>query len=57
MNAPYTNTMYLTPVTESEIFNTVNQCKNKTSEDANSLSMKIIKSIICHGSKAIRVYL
>ena len=46
MDPPNDSTMYLTPVSEEEILTTVNQCKNKMSEDVNSLSMNVIKRII-----------
>ena len=46
MDPPNASSMFLTPVTETEILNIVNQCKSKTSADVNNLSMKITKHII-----------
>ena len=40
------SSMYLTPVSSDEIITTTVQCKSKTSEDYNSLSMNVIKYII-----------
>ena len=39
-------TMYLNPVSEEGIITVVVQCKNKTSEDVNNLSMNVIKNIM-----------
>ena len=38
--------MYLPPVSEQEIIHTVGECKTKTSEDLDNLSMNIVKHII-----------
>ena len=38
--------MYLNPVTDDEIINTVGQCKNEPSVDFSNLSMTVIKRII-----------
>jgi hypothetical protein len=46
LSQPNNNSMFLNPVDEQEVINTVNECKNKTSEDYDSLSMKTIKVII-----------
>ena len=37
--------MFLDPVNEQEVLETVNQCKGKSSEDCNNISMNIVKSI------------
>ena len=37
--------MFLDPVDEQEVLNTINLCKTKNSEDCNNLSMKVVKSI------------
>ena len=39
-------TMYLSPANKQEIIHTVGECKAKTSEDVDNLSMNIIKHII-----------
>ena len=38
--------MFLLPVSETEIINTVRLCKNKNSEDFNNLSMHVVKDIV-----------
>ena len=40
------NSMYLPPVNERDVLNTVGECKAKASEDVDNLSMHIIKHII-----------
>lgn len=37
--------MFLTPVEEKEVLDTVNKCNNKTSKDFNDLDMKTIKKV------------
>ena len=46
LDQPIQNSMYLLPVTEKELIDTVNQCKSKSSEDFNGLSMNVLKKII-----------
>ena len=40
-----TSCMFLDPVNEQEVLTIISQCKNKNSEDCNSLSMNIVKNI------------
>ena len=42
------STMFLKPVEEKEIIDTVNECKNKTSTDNHEIDMKIVKKVT-HG--------
>jgi len=43
------STMFLKPVEEKEIIDTVNECQNKTSTDYHEIDMKIVKKVI-HGT-------
>lgn len=40
------NSMFLNPISEVEVINTVNACKNKASMDSNDINMVIIKQVI-----------
>ena len=40
------NSMFLSPVDENEVIRVVESCKNKSSTDADGLSMNIVKHII-----------
>ena len=40
--------MFLNPVTEKEVLNTVSMCKSKTSLDCNDLNMQLLKDIFEH---------
>ena len=37
--------MFLSPVSEEELFNTIKKCHNKTSRDVNDINMKTIRSV------------
>ena len=47
MSESNNNTMFLSPVDENEVTNIVRNCKNKTSEDSNSITMKLLKEVFC----------
>ena len=38
-------TMFLSPVNENEVMNTIQKCKNKTSEDSDNITMKFLKEV------------
>ena len=46
------NSMFLLPVDENEILKIVNDCKSKSSEDSDNLSMRFVKYIFNHISKS-----
>ena len=45
MDPPNVTSMYLTPASNEKFVITVGQCKNKTSEDVNTLIVNVIKNI------------
>lgn len=47
------NSMFLSPVEESEIIQIVSKCKNKTSNDCNNVDMVVVKNVIDAISKPL----
>ena len=45
------NSIFLAPVLEQEVINITRNCKNKTSNDYNGLSMQVVKRVMCSVSK------
>ena len=51
MNDINSSSMFLLPVDEKEVLRTVNDCKSKTSEDSDNLSMKFVKEVFSYIAK------
>ena len=51
------NSMFLSPVDEKEVHKVVENCKNKSSTDADGLSMNIVKRVITTIIKPLTLFL